>query len=231
MPPDESKHLSKGGSLLAIPACLSNWNLPIRMQRLSKERDQAIQPKEQRGSPLDSQIRPVTLRLDAQMGAPFLKRHLQTPAFHEVSDELFCRLDEVGGTDGFGRTLARWVTSQDPANRQRIVSRAIPERRPGADLHRSLPLPIPAHGERLPKGVRMLKNFLQRRQAQALDSGAANRVPSADWRGLMEDGIQSARRDEGHVVRMRMQAQFQDTGGRVTQEFDGAKRQASDGPG
>ena len=76
----------------------------------------------------------------------------------------------------------------------------------------------------------MLENFLQRRQAQALDSGAANRVPSADWRGLMEDGIQSASRDEGHVLRIRMQAQFQDTVGCVTQAFDGAKRQAIDGP-
>ena len=76
------------------------------MQRLPKERDQAREPKEQRGGPFDRQIRPLTLRLDAQMGAPFLKRPLQTPARNFVSDELFCRLEEVGGKDGFGRTLA-----------------------------------------------------------------------------------------------------------------------------
>src|SRR5690349_10479632 len=102
MLPDESKPIPKGGNLLAIPAGLSNRNLSIRMQCLPKERDQAIQPKEQRRGPFDSQVRPLTLRLDAHMGTPFLKRHLQTPALHEVSDELFCHLDEVGGKDGFG---------------------------------------------------------------------------------------------------------------------------------
>src|SRR5215472_15137222 len=142
MLPDESKHITKGGNLLAIPARLRNRNLSSRMQRLPKECDQAIQPKQQRGSPFDRQIRPLTLRLDAQMGAPFLKRHLQAPALHEVSDDLFCRLDEVGGKDGFGRALARWVTRQHPTNRQRIGSIAIPERGPGADLDSSPPLTI-----------------------------------------------------------------------------------------
>src|SRR5690348_8473196 len=120
------------------------------------------------------------------MGASFLKGHLQTPAFHEVSDELFCRLGEVGGKDGFGRALARWVTRQHPTNRQRIRAIAIPERGTGADLQRSLSLTIPAHGERLPAGVRILEDLLQRRQPPANDPGTANRVPSTGGRGLME---------------------------------------------
>ena len=82
MAPYEGKYISKCGCLFVIPCCLSNRNLSIRLQRLPKERDQAIQPKEQRGGPFDRQIRPVTLRLTAQMRTPFLKRHLQAPAHH-----------------------------------------------------------------------------------------------------------------------------------------------------
>src|SRR5215469_15497031 len=208
MAPHESKYISKCGCLFVIPCCLSNRNLSSRMQCLPKERDQAIQPKEQRGSPFDRQIRPLTLRLDAQMGTPFLKRHLQTPALHEVSDELFCCLDEVGGKDGFGRTLARWVTRQHPTNRQRIGSIAIPERAPSADLHRSPPLTIPVQGERLPTGVRILQDFFQRRQPLANHPGTAHRVPRARWRWLMEDGIQAASRDEGHLLSIRVQPEF-----------------------
>ncbi len=39
--PDDSEHIPKGGGLLAIPSGLSDRNLPIRVQRLSKERHEA----------------------------------------------------------------------------------------------------------------------------------------------------------------------------------------------
>ena len=59
-----------------------------------------------------------------------------------IADDLFCRLAEVSRKDGFGRTLAQWITSEDPTDRQRIVSIAVPQRCAGADLQGSLPLPI-----------------------------------------------------------------------------------------
>ena len=45
-------------------------------------------------------------------GFDFLKGHFQTPALHEVADDLFYRLSEVGGKDGFWRMFPFGITSQ-----------------------------------------------------------------------------------------------------------------------
>src|SRR5258708_23732576 len=134
MSPDGSEHVTKGGGVLAIPGRLSNRKLPIRVQRLPKEGHQTVEAKEERSRALDGWIRPLALRLDAQMSATLLKRHLQTPALHEIADDLFCRLGGVGGKDGLGRTLAQWITSEDPTDGQGIVSIAIPQGCAGAHL-------------------------------------------------------------------------------------------------
>ncbi len=81
--------------------------------------------------------------------------YFQTPALHEVADNLFCRLSQVGGKDGLWGALSLGITSQDPADRQRIVSRAVPQRCAGTDLHRSLPFAVPVQGELLPEGLRV----------------------------------------------------------------------------
>ncbi len=156
MSPDGSEHVTKGGGVLAIPGRLSNRKLPIRVQHLPKESHQTVEAKEHRSRALDGWIRPLALRLDAQMSATLLKRHFQTPTLHEVTDDLFCHLGGVGGKDGFGRTLARGITSQDPPDRQRIASIAVPQRCAGTDLQGSLPWPIPVQSELLPEGLRIL---------------------------------------------------------------------------
>src|SRR5438270_8465355 len=92
------------------------------------------------------------LHLDAQMSTTLLKSHFQAPALHEIPDDLFCCLDRVGRKQGFRRMLARWITSQDPTNRQRIGARAVPQCCASADLQGSLPLTIPVQGELLPDG-------------------------------------------------------------------------------
>src|SRR5260221_3241692 len=156
MPPDEREHVTKGGGVLAIPGRLSDRDLPIRVQRLPKECHEAVEAKEQRSRALNGLIRPLALCLDAQMSATLLKRHFQTRALHKVSDNLFCRLGGVGGKDGFGGRLARWITRQDPTDRQRIGAIAVPQRCAGADLQGSLPLTIPGKAELLPEGLRIL---------------------------------------------------------------------------
>jgi hypothetical protein len=52
-------------------------------------------------------------------------------------------------------TLAQWITRQDPADRQGIVSIAIPQRRTSADLQSSLSLAIPVQSELLPDRFRV----------------------------------------------------------------------------
>src|SRR5260370_30808728 len=134
MPPDEREHVTKGGGVLAIPGRLSDRDLPIRVQRLPKEGHQTVEAKEQRSRALNGLIRPLALCLDAQMGAPLLKGHFQTPALHEVANDLFGRLGRVGGKDGFGGTLVLWITNQDPTYRLMIVSISVPHRCSDADL-------------------------------------------------------------------------------------------------
>src|SRR5258708_17514214 len=141
---------------LRYQADTRNRDLPIRVERLPKEGQQTVEAKEQRSRALNGLIRPLALCLDAQMGAPLLKGHFQTPARNFVANDLFGRLGRVGGKDGFGGTLARWITSQDPTDRQRSVSIAVPQRCAGADLQGSLPLTIPVQGELLPDGFRIL---------------------------------------------------------------------------
>src|SRR5579859_2574333 len=101
--------------------------MPIRMQGLPKEGHETVETKEQRSRALDSSIRPLALCLDTQMGASLLKGHLQTPALHEIADDLFCLLSGVGGKNGLGGTLTQWITSENPADGQGIVSIAIPQ--------------------------------------------------------------------------------------------------------
>jgi hypothetical protein len=112
MSPDKSEHVTKSGDLLAIPGRLCHWNVPIRMQGLPKEGHETVEAKKQRSRAFDSSIRPLALRLDAQMGTSLFKGDLQTPALHEIANDLFCRLGEVGGKNGLVRTPAQWITSE-----------------------------------------------------------------------------------------------------------------------
>src|SRR6266700_7418865 len=143
MPPDKSKHVTKGGDVLAIPRRLSDRDLPIRVQRLSKKCHQTVEAKEERSRALNGLIRPLALRLDAQMGAPLLKRHFQTPALHEVADDLFCRLGRVSGKECFCRTLARWITRQNPPAGYGVRAITIPQRCSRTDLQSPLPFAVP----------------------------------------------------------------------------------------
>ena len=80
MKPDDSENVTKGGRLLAIPGRLSDRHLPIRVQCLPKECDEAVEAKEQRSGALNGQIRPLSLGLQAYMRVAFLEGRFQTPA-------------------------------------------------------------------------------------------------------------------------------------------------------
>ena len=67
-----------------------------------KKDHQTVEAKQERGCVLNGQIRPLVLGLDTHMSMPFLKGYFQTPALHEVFDNLFCRLGKVSGKDRFG---------------------------------------------------------------------------------------------------------------------------------
>src|SRR5437879_2924564 len=86
MSPDKGEHVTKGSGVLVILGRLSDRDLPIRVQRPPKERHEAIEAKEQRSRAFNGSVRPLTLRLDAQMGATLLKGHFNGA----ITNDKFC---------------------------------------------------------------------------------------------------------------------------------------------
>src|SRR5438552_1367802 len=97
-------------------------------------------------------------------------------------------------------SLARWITGQDPTKRQRIGSITRPERGSCADLHRSRHFAGPVQRVCLPARFWVLEDLFQGWQAEAADTRSANGVLGAFGRWIMEHGIQSARREQGHLL-------------------------------
>ena len=128
-----------------------------------------------------------------------------------IADDLLRCLGRVCGETGFGWPLAEWIASQDESEWSRIRASAIPQGSAGADLERSLSLAIPVQRTCLPDRFWVLQDVFQRWQACANDTRAANGMPTALLRWLMEHGIQAASGDERQVLSVGMQTQFQYT--------------------
>src|SRR5258706_8251499 len=154
------------------------------------------------------------------MGAPLLKGHFQTPALHKILDDLLCRLGRIGGKERFRGTLARWITCENPTDRQGGISGAIPQRRPRRDLQRALSLTVPVQRELLPDRLRVLQYLLQGSKTGTDYSGTTHGVFGAFWRWLMKDRIQMTSRDESDLLRLRMQSQLQHGISGITHQLD-----------
>src|SRR5436190_17558236 len=126
------------------------------MEGLSKESNQAVETEEHGCSAVNGQIRPLALGFDSQLRPAFLQGDPQTPALHKVSHDLLRCLSWVSRKEHLWGTLASRITRENPANGQRVRSRAIPQRGAATDLQRSYSLPIPVHGEFLPDGLLIL---------------------------------------------------------------------------
>src|SRR5215469_334778 len=113
------------------------------------------------------------------MSATFLEGRFQTPAFHEVAHDLFDRLRLVGGKEGFGRSLSRWVASEDPPNGQRCRAKPIPPGSATAQLQHPFSLAIPVEREALPYRAGVIQHMVQRREPLAHDAGTPNHMGAA----------------------------------------------------
>src|SRR5260221_2215605 len=156
MPPHQCQDSAEGSRLLTIPSSLLEGELTIGNQRVSKERHQTLEPQEQRSRPFDRPIRPLPLRLQASMCAPFLTGGCQTPALHEIADDLFGGLGLVSGKQGFGWARALRVAGEDPPDGQGNGSKGLPASGATTELQRALALPLPVHGEALPHPLPIL---------------------------------------------------------------------------
>src|SRR5947208_16729219 len=81
MPTDSGKHITEGRLRLGIPGGMLNRNGTIRMERVSQEHHDTVQPKEAGRTPFNRQVRPLALRFHSQMRPTLFKGHFDGPAF------------------------------------------------------------------------------------------------------------------------------------------------------
>src|SRR5262249_54062764 len=108
------------------------------------------------------------------MSTTLLKGHFQTPAFHEIAEDLLWCLGRRGAKDDFGEMPAIWITRQHPADGQGVASRAVPEGCARAELHHSLSLAVPGEAHLQPVSFWRCQDLLQSRKPLAFDTGTTN---------------------------------------------------------
>jgi len=96
MPPHDCQDITKRRCLCVIPGSVLKRKLSIGMERMPKERHEAVQAKQQRRGSLTRQIRPLPLRLNASVGMTFLEGGFQTPPLHDIEDHLLSCLAVIG---------------------------------------------------------------------------------------------------------------------------------------
>lgn len=122
MPSHQRQTSAESRCRLAIPRRLPVWRAPIGSEGRAKERDEAVDPEEQRSRPLNGPIRPLALGLTTQVSAAFLEGRFSTPALHTIADDLLGRLCLISGKEGFGWSFARWIASEDGSEWAKVWS-------------------------------------------------------------------------------------------------------------
>lgn len=210
----------KGRRVFVIPGCLRERDVSIGMKRAPKERDQAVETEEHGRRAVNGQVRPLALGLDPQMGPALLESRFQAPAFHERAHDPLRSLRLVRRKERFGWPFPLRITRENPTNGQGVKARAIPQSSPCADLQGAFAFSIPVQGQALPRRVWIDQDRFERGEAEANHPRTTDRMCIAFWRRVMQDRIQMKRGDEGDLLLLTVQTQFQDAVGGIAQECD-----------
>src|SRR5205823_12220756 len=98
-------------------------------------------------------VRPLPLRLQAQVRTGLLEGHLQTPSLHHVPQDLRRQESLLGAEVRRVRLLALGIAGQDVADRDRVLTAPMPQPGPGEDPHRLAVAAVPVHLDILPGRV------------------------------------------------------------------------------
>src|SRR5512135_2453968 len=91
-----SENVAEGCVCLGVPGGLLYRNGPIRMECISQEHHQTVQPEETGRAALNRQVRPLALCFHSQMGPTLFVGHFDGPALDEVFDNLHRALCLIG---------------------------------------------------------------------------------------------------------------------------------------
>ena len=106
---------------------------------------------------------------------------------------VLCR---VGAEQGLRSECALWVSDQHPANGDRWLAGAVPDRRLGGELHRSGGAVIPGHRNSGPGNVCLVEERFQRGSSLAFERWTTVLSRLTGWRWSIEGGIQAQTGDE-----------------------------------
>ncbi len=87
----EAERIRKSWQLLGVPGSLLNWQFLFLGMHMSEQGDHRKQAEQSRCAAQDRKIGPLSLGLDAQMRAHFMKSNLDLPATHKPLDDLHRR--------------------------------------------------------------------------------------------------------------------------------------------
>ncbi len=85
---NERQRVRKGGQRFGIPGSLADRQGLLIQQLLSKNGDQRKESQQGRSGAQNGQIRPLALRLHAQMGAHFMKSDFHRPTHDKPLQDL-----------------------------------------------------------------------------------------------------------------------------------------------
>ena len=191
MLPHRCQSVAERRLLLGIPSTLANRQATLQIQGVSQQRHQRIQTQQTWRHAFNRQVRPLTLRLKAQVSTAFLERRLNAPALDETPHDVTCLIARTRREVSPWRILGVWMTDQNPSERQGRLPTTIPQRRGAADLQAPHAAIIPAHPQGLPRRRRIIKTPCQRRQAFALERRTTPHARLTRWRRFMKNRIET----------------------------------------
>ena len=100
--------------LLGIPSTLANRQATFQIQGVSQQRHQRIQTQQTRRHAFNRQVRPLTLRLKAQVSTAFLERRLDAPALDEPRHDVTCLVAWARREVSPRWVLGAWMTDHNP---------------------------------------------------------------------------------------------------------------------
>src|SRR5271169_6048554 len=150
---NKGQGIGKGRQGFVIPSGLTQrHSMPIK-QLLSKECHQRKKSQQSRSGAQNSQIGPLSLGLNSQMGSDFMKGHFDLPTQDKPFDDLDWTDGLISAQQGLWIKLAIGVTNKYPAQRDCRLSRMIPDRCSCCHFHHTSLVPVPFHGEGFPRGL------------------------------------------------------------------------------
>ena len=166
----EGQDIGEGGVLLGVPGRAPGGDGLPPLPDMGGQRQPAAEAQQGRGGAQDGLVRPLPLRLHAQIGAHGLKGHFHGPAPQVQGQDLGRGQGRVGAQQSLGLLARCGVPQQQPADGDRGVPAVIPDGGVGRILqlpHRAVRPPLPQRG---PDGGRIGQHRVQGGQTGSLET-------------------------------------------------------------